>query len=70
MINFDTWNQLLSQYVDSKGRVDYGPWKSESSTHPKSMAWRHQASRYTSINSDQELAYGLISITPLLLLQF
>jgi len=56
MINFDTWNQLLSQYVDSKGRVDYGPWKSESSTLLNQWLGDIKQADITSINSDQELA--------------
>ncbi len=31
MLNFDLWNQLLHQYVDDFGRVDYRTWKAESS---------------------------------------
>ncbi|HEY9632724.1 MAG TPA: DUF547 domain-containing protein [Coleofasciculaceae cyanobacterium] len=31
MINFATWDNLLSQYVDSQGRVNYQAWKGESS---------------------------------------
>lgn len=56
MINFDTWNQLLSQYVDSKGRVDYAAWKSESSTILNQWLGEIKQSDFTSINSDQELA--------------
>lgn len=56
MINFDTWNQLLSQYVDSKGRVDYGAWKSESSTILNQWLAHIKQTDLTSINSDAELA--------------
>ncbi|MBI4785346.1 MAG: DUF547 domain-containing protein [Oscillatoriophycideae cyanobacterium NC_groundwater_1537_Pr4_S-0.65um_50_18] len=29
MINFDVWNDLLHQYVDRQGQVDYRTWKSQ-----------------------------------------
>ncbi|HEY9631437.1 MAG TPA: DUF547 domain-containing protein [Coleofasciculaceae cyanobacterium] len=29
MIDFDVWNDLLHQYVDRQGRVDYRTWKSQ-----------------------------------------
>jgi hypothetical protein len=31
MINFTAWDELLNQYVDSQGRVNYRAWKAESS---------------------------------------
>jgi hypothetical protein len=31
MINFSTWDELLRQYVNSQGRVNYCAWKAESS---------------------------------------
>lgn len=56
MINFDTWNQLLCQYVDSKGRVDYGAWKLKSSTILNQWLGDIKPRDLTSINSEQELA--------------
>jgi hypothetical protein len=56
MINFDTWNQLLSQYVDSQGCVDYGAWKSESSTTLNQWLANIKQTDLTSLNSDQQLA--------------
>ncbi len=59
MINFDTWNQLLSQYVDSNGRVDYSAWKSESSTILNQWLADIKQADLTSINSDAQLALWL-----------
>lgn len=56
MINFDTWNQLLSQYVDFQGRVDYGTWKSESSTTLNQWLADIKQADLTSLNSEQQLA--------------
>lgn len=56
MIDFDTWNQLLSQYVDSNGRVDYGSWKAESSSILNQWLANINQADLTSINSVQELA--------------
>ena len=56
MINFATWNQLLSQYVDSNGRVDYAAWKAESSTILNQWLADIKQVDLTAINSEQELA--------------
>ena len=34
MIDFAVWDELLNQYVDPKGRVDYRAWKSQ---HPRML---------------------------------
>jgi hypothetical protein len=42
MLNFEPWNEMLHQYVDSEGRVDYQTWKQESMQ--KLQQWLDQSS--------------------------
>jgi hypothetical protein len=40
---FEVWNQLLQQYVDASGRVDYAAWKVESA--PRLKDWLAQVAK-------------------------
>jgi hypothetical protein len=51
MINFEVWNQLLQQYVDPQGRVNYAAWQTEST--PVLTEWLHHVSEaYANSNPD------------------
>jgi len=60
MINFTPWDQLLRQYVDSQGCVDYRTWKAE---QPQALAeWLAQQSRLelaADADADEQLALWL-----------
>src|SRR6476469_9374949 len=57
MINFTPWDNLLRQYVNTQGRVNYRDWKSE---QPQALSrWMEEISElnleaYT--NADEKLA--------------
>lgn len=40
MINFEPWDQLLRQYVDAQGRVNYRAWKAEK--YPELLSWLNE----------------------------
>ena len=72
MLDFDLWNQLLHQYVDEQGRVDYRTWKIESFQDLKNWLLGISKSKiWHDGNADQKLAfwlnfYNAIAITQVL----
>lgn len=55
MIDFSVWNELLHQYVDPQGRVDYHTWKSQ---HPQTLTdWLATLEQLAPINLDPNFTY-------------
>lgn len=59
MLDFQPWDQLLRQYVDEQGRVNYRAWKAEASQPLQD--WLHQVSEldWPSLSSQEQLALWL-----------
>jgi hypothetical protein len=62
MVNFEQWDQLLHQYVDSQGKVNYRAWKAESAAALKQ--WLDEIARLFHVNlpemePNQQFAFWL-----------
>lgn len=58
MINFEQWDQLLHQYVDSQGKVNYRGW-TESATSLKQWLGEISVVNLRDAEPDQQLAFWL-----------
>lgn len=59
-LNFEPWNELLQQYVDDKGRVNYSLWKAnDQSTLTNWLIEINKIDSQTLTNPDEQLAFWI-----------
>lgn len=59
MFNFEQWDQLLHQYVDSQGKVDYRGWKAGSRVSLKQWLSEISTANLLDAEPDRQLAFWL-----------
>jgi hypothetical protein len=59
MFDFEQWDQLLHQYVDAQGKVDYRGWKAESAAPLKQWLGEISSVNLPEAEPDQQLAFWL-----------
>lgn len=59
MLDFEVWDQLLRQYVDPQGRVDYARWQGEADSTLKDWLQQLSTVEVPELNRSQQLAFWL-----------